>query len=263
MARYSALVLTTGKAPMKLIRIGVMLVATFRLAQPQNVTPAPHSTFEVASIKQGNPESRLLRSIVTPGGNLRADNVTLRTLIEDAYRLKPFQLVGGPRWIDQDRFAVLAKGEASASTAQVWLMLQALLDDRFRLALRHETKQQTISYLTVKNQTKLNESKAGTPQQSTTATQRDGTVNHVSFKGTPMSALADMLARQSGHMVENRTGLNGAFDFEFDATREENNPNPFVAPWAPSLGQIGLKLETTKGPVEFFVIERVEKPSAN
>ena len=72
-----------------------------------------------------------------------------------------------------------------------------------------------------------------------------------------------MLSRQLGHIVEDRTGLNGAFDFEFDASHDENEPNPFVVPWSPSLGQIGLKLETTKGPVEFFVIERAMKPSEN
>src|ERR1700689_246728 len=97
---------------------------------------AQKPVFAVASIKPGNPVSRLLRSIITPGGNLRAENVTLRTLIEDAYRMKPFQLSGGPRWIDQDRFEVLAKGDGAATADQVRLMLQALLQDRFQLALR-------------------------------------------------------------------------------------------------------------------------------
>jgi uncharacterized protein (TIGR03435 family) len=224
---------------------------------------AQKAAFEVASIKPGNPDSRLLRSTITPGGNLRAENVTLRTLIEDAYRMKPFQLSGGPRWIDQDRFEVIAKADGSATADQVRLMLQALLQDRFQLVLRRESKEGTISYLVVKNQPKLSPSKESTRQQFTTAPQRDGTVNHVSFKGTSMVGLADMLSRQLGHMVEDRTGLNGTFDFEFDASRDETEPNPFIAPWAPSLGQIGLKLETTKGPGEFFVIERAEKPSEN
>jgi uncharacterized protein (TIGR03435 family) len=223
---------------------------------------AQHPVFEVASIKPGNPDSRLLRSIITPGGNLRAENVTLRTLIEDAYRMKPFQLTGGPRWIDQDRFEALAKGDASATPDQVRLMLQALLEDRFRLALRRETKEQTVSFLAVKNQPKMSPSKEGTREQEMTVPQPGGTVNHVSFKGMSMERLADILARQMGHMVEDRTGLSGAFDFEFDTTHEETEP-AFVAPFAPSLGQIGLKLETTKGPVEFFVIERAEKPSEN
>jgi uncharacterized protein (TIGR03435 family) len=224
---------------------------------------AQKPVFDVASIKPGNPDSRLLRSVITPGGNLRAENVTLRTLIEDAYRMKSFQLTGGPRWVDQDRFEVLAKGDASTTAAQVRLMLQALLRDRFQLVLHRETREATISYLTVKKQPKLTPSKEGTPQQFDTAPQRDGTVNQVSFKGTSMTVLANMLSRQLGHMVEDRTGLDGAFDFEFDANHDPAEANAFVAPWAPSLGQVGLKLETTKGPVEFFVIERAEKPSDN
>lgn len=224
---------------------------------------AQHPVFEVASVKHGNPDSRLLRSMITPGGNLRAGNVTLRTLIEDAYGMKPFQLTGGPRWIDQDRFEVLARGDKSASPDQVRLMLQALLQDRFQLSLRRETREQTISWLTLKNQPKLNPSKEGTRQQFLTRPQQDGTAVHVTFQGTTMASLAGMLARQMEHMVEDRTGLNGPFDFEFEASHDENEPNPFVAPWAPSLKQVGLGLETTKGPVEFFEIQHAEKPSEN
>jgi len=239
------------------LRVG-LLAAAFSLG-----APAQRPVFEVASIKPGIPESRLLGVIVTPGGNLRAENATLRTLIEEAYRMKPFQLTGGPRWIDQDRFQVIAKGAGSATGDQVWLMLQTLLEDRFRLALRRETKEQTISYLTLKTQSKnLNQSKEGTRFSSMTRDGNDGN-NHVSFNATTMAKLADMLTRQLGHMVEDRTGLTGAFDFEIDATHDPAEPNPFIVPWAPSLGQIGLKLETSKGPVEFFVIERAEKPSAN
>jgi uncharacterized protein (TIGR03435 family) len=142
-------------------------------------------------------------------------------------------------------------------------MLQALLEDRFQLTLHRETKQQNISYLTMKTQPKIKPSKEGARQYSSTMPQRDGTVNHVSFYATPMAKLADVLARELGQMVEDRTGLQGAFDFELDATRDEADRNPFVARLAPSLGQIGLKLETTKGPVEFFVIGRAEKPLAN
>ena len=239
------------------VRVGCIAAALSLCA------PAQHPVFEVASIKPGNPESRMLRSMVTPGGNLRAENATLRTLIEDAYQIKPFQLLGGPRWIDQDKFEVVAKGDASAAADKVRLMLQALLEDRFQLTLHRETKQQNISYLTVKTQPKIKPSKEGARQYSSTMPQRDGTVNHVSFYATPMAKLADVLARELGQMVEDRTGLQGAFDFELDATRDEADRNPFVARLAPSLGQIGLKLETTKGPVEFFVIGRAEKPLAN
>ena len=223
---------------------------------------AQRPAFEVASIKPGNPDSRLVRSVITPGGNLRAENVTLRTLIQDAYKILPFQLTGGPGWIDNEKFAVLAKGDPAATADQVRLMLQALLEDRFRLVLRHETKEQTISRLMVKGEPKLSRPAENARTMFGTTAQRDG-VNHVSFKATTMAGLAEMLSRQLGRMVEDRTGLDGAFDFEFDATHDESDPNPFVAAWAPALGQIGLKLETTRGPVDFFVIEQAERPSGN
>jgi uncharacterized protein (TIGR03435 family) len=223
---------------------------------------AQRPVFEVASVKPGNPQTGMLRSLITPG-NFRAENATLRILMEDAYQLKPFQLTGGPRWLDQDRFEIIAKAGKSATEDQIRLMVQALLEDRFRLVLRREKKEQTISYLTVKGQPKLKPSKEGIREWSSTTAEREGTVNHVSFYATTMSRLADMLSRQLGHMVTDRTGLTGPFDFEFDATRGENAVNMFFAPWAPSLGQIGLKLETGKGPVEFLAIERAEKPSGN
>lgn len=224
---------------------------------------AQRPAFEVASIKPGNPDSRMLRSAITPGGNLRAENVTVRTLMEDAYRMLPFQLSGGPGWIDDDHFEILAKGDPAATADQVRLMLQVLLEDRFRLVLRRETKEQTISRLTAKGEPKLSKPAENARAGFTTTTQRDGTVNHVSFKATSMAGLANSLSRELGHVVEDRTNLIGVFDFEFDATHDESDPNPFTAAWAPALGQIGLKLETTKGPVEFFVIEHVERPSGN
>lgn len=186
----------------------------------------------------------------------------MRILIEDAYELKPFQLTGGPRWMDSDKFEVLAKAAESASTTQIRLMLQSLLADRFQLTLRREAREQTISLLTVKSKPKIEPAKEGERRSVSTAAGRDGS-NHATFKSTSMAQLADVLARQVEHMVEDRTGLEGGFDFELDATHEESEPNPFMAPFAPAISQIGLKLDSQKGPVEFFVVDRAEKPSAN
>jgi bla regulator protein BlaR1 len=259
------------------------VVAPLRIARAQAAptpsTPAPPPAvvlpqFEVASIKAGDPDSRLLRPLITPGGNLRAGNVTLRTLIEDAYGIKPFQITGGSRWIYEDKFQVLAKGEESATPDQVRLMLQALLAERFQLVVRRETREQTIAWLTVQDQSRLSPSGYGTTFEFMTAVppghahiedrvRSASWVNHVSFKGTSMAKLADMIARQLGYMVEDRTGLGGAFDFQLDATHGENDPNMFNAPWAPSLGQIGLNLESGRGPVEFLLIESAQRPPEN
>jgi uncharacterized protein (TIGR03435 family) len=134
---------------------GLMAISAF------GQSAANRPAFEVASVKPGNPDSHLIRSSISPGGRLNAGNVTLRTLIEDAYQLKPFQLTGGPRWLDSDKFEVIAKGAESSSEVQIRLMLQSLLAERFQLTMHRETKEQTLSVLTVKGQPKLQPAKEG------------------------------------------------------------------------------------------------------
>jgi uncharacterized protein (TIGR03435 family) len=221
-------------------------------------------TFEVASIKPGNPDSHLIRSSISAGGRLNAGNVTLRTLIEDAYQLKPFQLSGGPKWLDGDKFEVIAKGPDAANDAQVRLMLQALLAERFQLTMHRETKEQNISVLTVKGQPKLQPAKPGERYRMMTSTSGRGAIsNHVEFKNTSMEKLADILSRELGRLVVDQTGLSGEFDFQFEATHDDAETNPFISAMAPAMPDIGLKLESKRGPVDYFAIDRAEKPSGN
>jgi uncharacterized protein (TIGR03435 family) len=241
-----------------------MGLVAFWLCPAFGQSDAGRPVFEVVSIKPGNPDSRLLRTVISSGGRLNADNVSLRTLIEDAYQLKPFQLAGGPRWMDGDKFEVIAKAAQSASDAQIRLMLQSLLAERFQLTMHRETKEQTFSILMVKGQPKIEPAKEGEKfRMMTSTTGRGALSNHVAFKSASMARLADILARQMEHMVEDQTGLTGEFDFELEATRDESEPNPFIVALAPAIGQLGLKLESRKGPVEFFVVDRAEKPSGN
>lgn len=224
--------------------------------------------FEVASVKPGNPQFIGPRLVFSPGGRIRAESVTLRGLIEEAYQLKPFQLTGasGPLngWIDADRFQVIASGGESASNDQLRSMLQSLLAERFRLVVHRETKEQAISVLLVKGKPKLEPAKEGSRYSVATSTSgRGATSNHVAFSSTSMARLADVLTRQLGHLVMDQTGLAGEFDFEFDAEHDESEPNPFIAAYAPALSQIGLRLESRKGPVEFMIVEHAEKPSEN
>jgi uncharacterized protein (TIGR03435 family) len=230
----------------------------------QSKTDRP--AFEVASIKPGDPSSLQRRVLVSPGGRLNAENASLRRLIEEAYQLKPFQLSGGPRWMDSEAFTVVAKGDDSANSDQTRLMIQSLLAERFQVTIHRETKEQTLSLLIVKDKDKLKlrpAKEAGRFGVGTQSSGRGATSNHVEFRNTSMARLADMLTREMGHMVEDQTGLTGEFDFEFDATHDEAEPNPFIAPYAPALSQIGLKLESRKGLVDFIVVDHAEKPSQN
>jgi len=237
------------------------ILAIPMLAQPNLDLPA----FEVASIRPGDPNSHQRRILVSPGGRFNADNVSLRSLIEEAFQLKPFQLAG-PRWMDSEIFSVIAKGDDSANSDRTRLMLQSLLAERFQVTFHRETKEQTLSLLMVKDKDKLKLQTAkegGRYGLGTQTSGRGATSNHVTFRNTSMARLADVLTRQMGHMVEDQTGLTGEFDFEFDATRDEAEPNPFIAPYAPALSQIGLKLESRKGSVDFIVVDHAQKPSEN
>jgi uncharacterized protein (TIGR03435 family) len=96
--------------------------------------------FEVASIKPSAPDARGTR-IARPPGRLEIGNMTLKEMIVNAYSVQPFQVSGGPGWVDSIHYVISAKAGAQVSREDVLLMLQALLADRFQLAFRRETRQ--------------------------------------------------------------------------------------------------------------------------
>src|ERR1043165_7770543 len=97
------------------------------------------STFEVASVRPANPEQHVIGLFTWPGGRITATRYTLKMLMQEAYGVKPFQILGGPRWIDTDLFDVVAKPAANSEASkfspanfkappskEMLLMLQAL-----------------------------------------------------------------------------------------------------------------------------------------
>src|SRR5687768_16073483 len=123
--------------------------------QPAQTPETRTVTFTAASIKKhvgvagGSFVGR------QPGGRLTATAATLRELIEFAYRIQPYQLVEGPKWVEHDRWNVVATLEtaparvAPGAVDDTMLALRALLRDRFKLALRSETRQLPIYSLTL------------------------------------------------------------------------------------------------------------------
>ena len=96
--------------------------------------------FEVASIKPSAPDARGT-GIARPPGRLEIVNMTLKEMIVNAYSIQPFQVSGGPGWVDSVHYDISAKAGAQVSREDVLLMLQALLADRFQLAFRPEIRQ--------------------------------------------------------------------------------------------------------------------------
>ena len=243
-----------------------------------NAQPA----FEVASIKP-NVSGAANRTIHPTPGRLSIFNLTLKDLVRYAYQVRDFQVSGGPSWINSDQYDIEAKAEGNPSQDQMRLMLQALLQDRFELALHHDTKELPIYELTVaKGGLKLQPLKPGDcmtydpnnpPEPGHKNSDFCGNLSNGrgSFDGTSasMADVASMLSYPLGRTIVDKTGIEGKFRVHLTFAPDEVAGGPAASPDAgPSIftalqEQLGLKLESAKGPVEVLVIEHVQKPSEN
>jgi hypothetical protein len=103
-------------------------------------------TFEAASVKL-NPSLSLRHVLLPPtGGRLSTRMAPLLLLIQNAYGVETFQISGGPDWMNTAGYDIEAKAEGNPSRSQIWLMLQSLLEDRFKLKVHRETKVGTQFY---------------------------------------------------------------------------------------------------------------------
>ena len=205
-----------------------------------------------------------------------ARNITVKKLMQSAYRLKDFQISGAPAWLGSDLYDINAKPEAPVQWEQMLQMIQSLLADRFQLVIRRETKEiPGYALIVAKNGPKLKPADEAAPKMIRI---RRGLLTAPQAQ---MATLADQLSNFLGRNVVDKTGLTGQYDVKLEWVPDEYQvamfggmgvPEGFGAPAAdwhgPSLftaleEQLGLKLESQKGPVEMFAIERVERPSAN
>jgi uncharacterized protein (TIGR03435 family) len=232
--------------------------------------------FEVASIKPADPNVRGFRIQTDPGGRYIATGVTVKFLITQAYGVRNFQVSGAPGWTDSARYDINAKGEIRIEDkpGQMDLMLQDLLADRFHLKLTREAKEMPIFALVLaKSGAKLKESTVGEDGRRMQTGR-----GRIEVQGIDMASLANMLSQQLGRTVVDKTGLTGNYDFKLEWTPDLGQPqgpkeiggaetappdSPGPTIFTALQEQLGLKLESTKGPVEILVIERVEKPSEN
>ena len=258
-------------------------------------TPTQIPRFEVASIKLSSPAGGGTQIGVSPGGTFTARNVTVRTLIQQAYDLREFQVSGGPGWLDAQLYDIVAKGNGIAGSddemrkitdeqrkafkAQFLLKLQTLLAERFQLKVRRETKQLPIYALVIGKSGAKIKSAGGEPSLGG-LTVRGGDAGQMVLTGNSvsMAALARLLSSRVDHTVVDMTELKGDYDFKMSfsldmgpspgsqgggvgqpAGTDAAGPSIFTA----LQEQLGLRLEPRKGPVEVLVIDSVEKPSEN
>jgi bla regulator protein blaR1 len=242
-------------------------------AQTQNSAGTAPS-FEAASIKPNKSAGSGSSVLQDQSGNFTAENATLEMLIMSAmgYGVRDFQIVGGPGWINTERYDILAKPAAKAGRAEFQQMVQALLAERFQLKLHQESRERPVYMLSIgKNGPMLTEWK------DTIGPMCKRVGGQLTCQKATMTLLAENLARLLGRSVVDGTGLTGTYDFKLEWAPDEfqvpgpsdaGQPRPATDPTGPSIftaiqSQLGLRLEPGKGPVQVLVIDSAEKPSEN
>jgi uncharacterized protein (TIGR03435 family) len=202
--------------------------------------------------------------ITTGHGHLTATNVTLKRCIMGAYALGPNQILGGPDWLDSDRFEIAAKAEEPVNDDDVLMgMLKGTLVERFKLAVHRETR--TVSAYV------LEAGKTGPKLQKTAGGEftTDNRRGAIGANNITMDAFAERLSRQLSLPVINQTKLDGAFDLKLQWTPEGARPVRLESgAEAPSIfaaiqEQLGLHLRAEKAPVEILMVDHAERPTEN
>jgi uncharacterized protein (TIGR03435 family) len=244
------------------IKLGTALPLFLLIAHAQ-----PPASFDVASVKpnlSGRDQSTGVNII---GSRIRCENLSLRTLILQAYDLLDFQIVGGPRWLASDRFDIEATTgrPEPIGASELGPLLRSLLAGRFHLVTHKETREmQTYVLVIDKGGPKLRES-TGAPAQSMRGVNQRATSGTAKMigEGVNMAALAYRIAQQQpflGHTVLDRTGLTGFYDLTLEwEAGDDAGPSILSA----LRTQLGLKLTSEKNAVEVLVIDTAERPSAN
>lgn len=268
---------------------------------------ADNLTFEVASVKRTPPPEPGARVFYGPprGGPGTSDpgqitwtNAALRNILMTAYDVQTF-LVTAPDWMNTERYDIVAKVPAGATRAQVNVMWQNLLKERFGMVLHRESKEFPIDELTIaKGGSKLKEtedpniepftpaagpvqsSKNGLPQLNGSGAIMsifpgpNGATATMLARGLPLSEIAIRLANSVRRPVIDKTGLTGKYDFYLEFTPDlsgmalpagfsaqdgNNASDPGTNIASAVEKQLGLKLTSTKGKLDVIVVDHAEK----
>ncbi len=280
--------------------VSVALLAPLRtVAAGQERAPASGPLrFDVASIKPS--ASGEIMSVRALPGRLSAD-ASLGILMQHAYGVQPFQVVGGPGWLTSEPYQIEAKTGAPATREQLSLMLQSLLEDRFQLKTHRDVKELPVFALVSNNGGfRLPPPKDGACVEAAADAAVEWAGGRMAFPGElqpvkpqcgaavidlgprgahmrggkmRMPELVRTLSMLLGRIVIDKTGLAESFDLQLDFVPDDTTPA--MPPPPPDSGisgvsiaqalqqQLGLRLESTRGPVGLVIVDQAERPSAN
>jgi len=238
---------------------------------------APQPAFEVASIKRHIGESNSSSFGPRPGGRLEAVNNTFANVINNAYGISGYQLVGAPNWVNSESYDIEARGPVTAREKDIMLMLQTLLVDRLAMKAHFETREMAAYILSVAKEgakLHLSETEDCVPRNLTRPAEPVTNVcgnslrNRNGWRAThiSMSGVTHLLASALQRPVIDQTGIKGTFDVQMqwsDDLTLPDNPNGPPSLTTALRETLGLEVKSGRGPVEVLVIDHIEKPSAN
>ena len=246
--------------------------------------------FEVASIRPVRAGAPLPSNIVPipralPGGAFGASFASVVDLLWFAYNLRQDRIIGGPDWAREERFAIDARAGREVPVDQLKLMVRSLLEERFALVAHMEPREMRLqalirarpngplgpALLPIDECTPaaVGELRRKSPEKYPTPA-GGGMMSGCSSNG--VNVLADYLTLMLGDSYIDATGLQGSFYHtiraQWPARAVTGLGRPANDPDLPALStaleeQLGLKIESRRGPVEVLVIDSVERPTAN
>lgn len=240
----------------------------------------PAQTFEVTTIKPSPAAAKGFSFKYAGPREFTANNHTLRECIGFAYDVSPGLISGGPAWLDSQRYDIAAAipGDTRPPTSQLLVMFQTLLEDRLKLAVHREQREESVYNLVLGGSDfRLKENTAHTDQGALLFKfrQSDPRTMVLPARNANMTSFASLLQRSVlDRPVFDRTGLSGRYDFDLEwridgtkfdrrpassnAETGDDKPDIFTA-----IQQLGLKLEPAKQAMDVLVIDHVERPGAN
>jgi uncharacterized protein (TIGR03435 family) len=238
----------------------VVAAAAFSIAVHGQADPS-RPAFEVAAIKRNVSASGFSGDRNLPGGRLNIENRPLRQIVRSAYGSADLEVVGGPSWIDADRWDIVASAGTGSREAPWRDMLKTLLADRFKLVAHVEQRERPVfAMVFARSDRQLG------PKLHPTACESDGCRNttHANTNGIQSGSLdgtqrtiaeiGRALSPYAQRRVFDRTGLDGRYDFELTWSED-------VSIFTAIQEQLGLKLEAQQAPVDVVVIDSVERPT--
>jgi len=274
-----------------------VLHATPSRAEAVAASGVSQYNYRVTKFAPSKPSNKvqMIKMLFTPEG-FSASGVTVKGLLVTAYKLEDNQISGAPDWINSAKFDIeatideatandLKKLEPEQRVLVAQRMLQTFLAERFKLKVHGETKELPIYNLVVApGGAKLQEAGQGNPSvvriKGPDGQEHEGMMRlgpgSMEGQAITMSEIADLMSRQVGTKVVDKTGLTGRYDISIKWTTDENQPSavdngkssepsPFSGPALLTAiqEQLGLELQPLRGQVQILAIDHAEKPAEN